>query len=262
MKKTTCVLAMLGAGMVTSARASLILVSPVQLSGTGLGSVNTVLTLNSTGSATTESGCTAPSGTGTTTSGCGFTDSTVQAQFGSPSLSDLGIASAADLRIVFNASEPGSANDINLNNLVLTLYHGSNTTMTFTASLPTGVHFATTASGVGNSGYVFALASPSLCAAITGGCPIGTDTGEAAAAQAFINSNGGITGVRVGLGSMAGASIGAVTGAATGGLETFFVESQSASGGPGGNAVPEPSTLFFLGGGLLAIALPKRSAKQ
>jgi hypothetical protein len=249
------------AGALTAAHASLVLVSPVQLSGTGLGSVNTVLTVASQGSATTESGCVAPSGANTITTGCGFPDANVQAQIGTPSLSALGIASAANLRIVFNASEPANATDINLNNLVLTLYNSSNTAMTFTASLPTGIHFATTASGTGNSGYVFALASPTLCAAITGGCPAGTDTGEAAAAQAFITANGG-TSVRVGLGTLAGASIGTTTGAATGGLETFFVESQAGIGGPGGNAVPEPSTFFILGGGMLALASMRRRAHR
>jgi hypothetical protein len=249
------------AGALSAAHASLVLVSPVQLSGTGLGSVNTVLTVASQGSATTESGCVAPNGANTTTLGCGFTDANVQAQFGTPSLSALGIGSAADLRIVFNAAEPGSGSDINLNSLVLTLYSPSNTATTFTASLPTGIHFPTTAAGTGNSGYVFALASPALCAALSGGCPTGTDTGEAAAAQAFITANGG-TSVRVGLGALAGATIGSTTGAATGGQETFFVESQAGIGGPGGSAVPEPSTLFILGGGLLALASMRRRAHR
>jgi len=203
----------------------------------------------------------APSGANTTTVGCGFPDANVQAQFGTPSLSALGISSAANLRIVFNAAEPGNLPDINLNNLVLTLYSSTNAGATFTASLPAGIHFPTTATGVGNSGYVFALASPSLCAAISGGCPGGSDTTEAAAAQTFLNNNGG-TAVRVGLGALAGATIGTTTGTATGSLETFFVESSTALGNDGGSPVPEPGTLFILGGGLLALASMQRRAHR
>lgn len=243
-------------------QASLILVSPIELTGTGLGSVNTVLTLTSPANATIETGCVAPSGSGATTSGCGFADSNVQAQFGAPSLAALGISGADDLRIVFNASEP-AGNDIRLNSLVLTLYAGAST---FSAGLSpaSGILFPSTNPGVGNSGFVFALASPALCAAVPSACPAGTDDTEAAAAQAFITSNGGTSSVRVGLGTSLGVAAGGA-GSATGGLETFFVESQGSIGGPGGGgggggggAIPEPSTYALLGGGLLGMAAARR----
>ena len=82
------------AGCASLASASIILVSPVEISGTGLGAVNTVLTLQSPANSTIETGCVAPSGGGTTTSGCGFTDSKVQAQFNTPTLAAAGVASA------------------------------------------------------------------------------------------------------------------------------------------------------------------------
>jgi hypothetical protein len=249
-KRLICCLLFTGA--VSSLSASLILLGSVDLSGTGLGAVNTVLTITSPGSSTIETGCVAPSGSGTTTLGCGFSNSQVQPQNGTPSLTAAGIAAASDLRIVFNASEPGSAPDIVLNNLVLTLYSGANR---FSASLSpaNGIFFPTTQPGAGNSGFVFAFSSPGLCAAI-GGCPAGTDMGEAAAAQAFIVNNGGAGNVRLGLGASAG-NAGGGAGSATGGPETFFVGSVNTTGGPrsAGDTVPEPFALLLIGSGLIGI---------
>jgi PEP-CTERM motif len=250
---------LLVAGAASSLSASLVLVSPVEMNGTGLGAVNTVLTVASPSNGTIETGCVAPSGAGTITSGCGFADSSVQAQVGTPTLAAVGIATAADLRIVFNASEPGNARDITLNSLVLTLYSGANT---FSAGLSpaAGIFFPTTEAGTGNSGFMFALASPVLCAAI-GGCPAGTDTGEAAAAQTFIAANGGAGSVRVGLGASVGAAAGG-TGSSTGGLETFFVGSANTIGVPFQSEVPEPAAIMFVGLGLIGIACAQRRRQR
>ena len=244
-------------GGICSVSASVVFVGPVDLGGTGLGAVTTVLTITSPGNSTIETGCVAPSGSGSTTSGCGFSNTQVQSQFGTPSLAAAGIGTASDLRIVFNASEPGNARDIMLNNLVLTLYSGANT---FSASLNPagGILFPNTQSGTGNSGYVFALSSPGLCAAMPGGCPSGNDMGEAAAAQTFIDNNGGATNVRIGLGASAGNASGGA-GSATGGLETFFVGSVATLGGPGsggnsGESVPEPVEMLLVGTGLIGLA--------
>jgi len=181
-KLLTLTFALTAGGALTNLSASLILVSPVELSGTGLGSVNTVLTLQSPGSSTIETGCVGVAGGVTSTTGCGFADSDIQAQFGTPTLAQAGITDAASLRVVFNAAEPGSAPDIRLNNLVLTLYGNNGANTNFALNPTAGILFPTTASGTGNSGYVFALTSTGLCNQIT--CPAG-DTNQAATAQTF-----------------------------------------------------------------------------
>jgi len=224
------------AGYASLASASIIPVSLVEMSGTGLGAANTVLTIQSPGSSTIETGCTAWNGTAAVTAGCGFANSNVQAQFGAPTLASTGATSAADLRIVFNASEPGSASDIQLNQLVLTFYNSSGT-LTDLHSLAAPIFFPSVQNGAGNSGFVFSL-----------------DAAEAAAAQTFINNNGGSGSVHIGLGASAGVAAGG-PGSATGGLETFFVEGSASIGGGG---VPEPDSSLLIGAGLLIVAFVVR----
>ncbi|MEO8028126.1 MAG: PEP-CTERM sorting domain-containing protein, partial [Bryobacteraceae bacterium] len=188
-------------------------------------------------------------GGATVTTNCGFENLVIQAQYGTPTLSALGIASAADLRIVFNASEPGNELNIQLNALALTFYNSTGA-VSETHTLAAGIYFPTVSNGTGNSGFVFRL-----------------DDIEATMAQAFIAANGGLGSVRIGLGASAGCGTngtlsaaclgpGGVGGQATGGLETFFVESASAvgMGGGTGDQVPEPSavSLLSIGLGLLA----------
>ena len=57
LKRTTLALAALATLGVGTARADLVLVGTVTVGGTGLGTVNTVLTLTSQGNNTTEQGC-------------------------------------------------------------------------------------------------------------------------------------------------------------------------------------------------------------
>src|SRR3954468_501578 len=97
----------------TAASASLVLVSPTDVNGAGLGAVNTVLTISSPGSTSTETGS-----VGLNTSGVQVTSGDVltgTSQTQTRTLGTVGINSAASLRVVFNASEPGNAdNSINL----------------------------------------------------------------------------------------------------------------------------------------------------
>ena len=216
-----------------AARADLILVSPdiVTLGGTGLGAVNTVLTFQASGSATTEAGCVSFNGTtdvtGSSVSGgvCSGSSDDVKtgaSQTQTRTLAEAGITSGSNFTVFFNAAEP-SGNSITLNTLVASFY-GADGTLLHSASFSGPHTFDPTATGTGNTGYLFAL-----------------NSSEAATLQTFIN-NMGTQNIRVGIAASAAD--------AAGGNETFFVFN---SEGPS-SAVPEPSTVALMATGLFGIA--------
>jgi hypothetical protein len=214
----------------SSCFASLVNLGPAVEGGAGLGNRITVLTLQSPANSEVETGCVGPN---ESTVGCGFPDSDVKTgagQIGSYTIGDLGLTSLSDLRIMFNAAQPGNAEDIMLDALVLTLYNTSlNTSQSF--SLAGSEILQSTFLGIGNEGYMFGL-----------------DADQAAQANLFANGNASVV---LGLGA-------SLTGA-IGGPDTFSFATVT---GPGGDdTVPEPSTYMMLAGGMLALIGGKKFRK-
>jgi PEP-CTERM motif len=214
-----------------SASANLIFDSSLGgVSGSGLGTVATILTFTSPGSTSTESGSVGfngtidvPSNTGVVAGGPSISVGNVQSgQTQTQTLGAVGITNAAQLAIVFNASEP-SGNSINLTGLRVDIFNTAGVSV-FNASLASSQLFAATFTGTGNEGFVFKLDTPqgntlnSVLAALT-------------PAQ--------VAALRVGLSASASE--------ATGGLETFNLSKITAVVG-----VPEPTTLMLLGTALMA----------
>ena len=215
-----------------SSHAELILLSPENFGGTGLGAVNTILTIQSPGSTSTENGQVAWNGSADVITGA--TALTGASQTQTRTFGELGITSAQALRVVFNASEPGG-DAITLTDLTLTIYNPNGTTF-FNAPLdPDQIAFANTFTGTGNSGFVFGL-----------------DATETTALQSLLNplSAGAFSALRAGL--FAGATN------ATGGNETFFV----ANSGVPTTAVPEPESYALMLAGLGMLGFIARRRKR
>ena len=218
-------------GFASSANASLTMLAAEDFPGTGLGTVNTILTIQSPANTSTENGLVTWNGTADVISGA--TALTGASQTLTRSLTDLGITSAANLRVVFNAAEPGG-DAITLNSLTLTIYNANGTTF-FTAPLDHPYDFANTQTGTGNSGFVFGLTSQ-----------------EAGQLQTLLNPLGGnFSSLRAGLGAAASN--------ATGGNETFFIANSTALPP---TAIPEPETYAMILAGLGMLGFIARRRKR
>lgn len=213
------------------AQASLVLVSAQDFTGTGLGAVNTILTLQSPGSSTTESGSVGrATGNPNDVRTGNFQSGASQTQ--TRTISSLGVTSAADLRVVFNALEPGISTgngSILLSDLQLNIF-SSTGALLFNSGAFTPINFADTFTGAGNSGFLFQL-----------------DATQAAQAQAAAFG--------VGFGSnLIGLAATALN--ATGGFETFFVASGGAVSTP--QKIPEPGSLALACLALFGLATLRR----
>ncbi len=234
-----------------AARAELVFGGIVTVGGTGLGTVNTVLTITSQGNNTSEQGCIIPTSNGSSSSmgnlvvnncvsGSNADLQTGASQTLTRNLGTIGVTSAQNFGIVLNAAEP-AGNSISLNNLVA--YFMNSTGGTFTAvlnqaSCPTGnCNFLSTQTGTGNSGFLFQLNST-----------------EAASFASFITASGGINNVWVGLGALAGTTTGFE---ATGGNETFFVINSGLA-----TVTPEPSTTALMASGLVGLVTFARRRRR
>jgi hypothetical protein len=207
-----------------SARAQLQLVGLVPGTGGGLGAQTTVLTVQSPGNTSTESGCSVlgVGNNATPIGGCSYAQVGVnEAQSQAALLSSFSTPlTGANVRVVFNGAEPLSENPASNTLTGLTLYLvGANGQSTFSTSLSPVPQNFVALPGTGNFGYFFRLA----------------DAQQAAFNAALATST------RIGVGA-------SVTNA-QGGLETFAITFDQGTT----NVIPEPSTYALLGAGLAGV---------
>jgi hypothetical protein len=164
--------ALVAAGVLgTSAKAELIFQGHFDIGGAGLGNVDTIMTFTSKANGTEESGRISwngladvltpdPTGMGGPLTGGAFT-ATGSTDFNginhTITLSSTGWVHGDNLGIIFNPVEPGSAQNIVLNQLRMTIYDATTGAVEFTAPWTGGPLTLLGDPGVGNAGYLFSL---------------------------------------------------------------------------------------------------------
>ena len=222
-------------------RADVVFVGPVDMSGTGFGAVNTIMTMQALGDemGSIESGCVGVSDKGRLSTTMQWLDAHHQSdtdlcQGGNvggfekppskfPHNQTFSVSDASKIAVIFNSDQPAGGT-VKLSNLVFVLFdaHGN----VIFSSGSTSQTFSSTKSepGIGNSGWEFTL-TPS----------------EAAQAQAAIIANGG----------SAYLGLSATVTDSYGGPETFFLAEAP-------SAIAEPATLLLVGSGMFLVALVRR----
>lgn len=248
--------AMLALAGSQTASASLIIQTYQQFSGTGIGTVPTILTFQNVN---TETGCVGQGGAigsalinGVCSTGGDTKTGNSQTQLQpltAAGITSLGAAGAASFGLIFNAVEP-SGDSISVTSLVAAFYSSTGAFLYQTAGLfcqntaggpivasgAGGCVLPTTGTGTGNSGYLVVLDAAQQAAAV--------------AAGAF-----GPNGTLVGVSSAAG-----TTGnPSAGGSETIFLA--NAGGARPIGQVPEPATYLLVGSALFLVGLTRKVRK-
>jgi hypothetical protein len=214
--------------MALPAAANVVLLGPTQIQPAGIGTVSSLLSLQSQGNSSDESGSVSWNGTTSVVTPGPNTITTGGANNTTRTFSEIGLTSAADLRVFLNINEPPPSADVLLRSLVFNVYNASGTVV-FTGSLAGSVNLTQVQSGIGMAGYAFGL-----------------DAGEAAALQGVFSPT-----LRIGISSSIGN--------AQGGFENFFVGRAAQVTPPvPGTEVPEPGTLALLSFAIGGLAFVRR----
>jgi hypothetical protein len=225
--------ALLVLGAASVVRADVVYVGGVDMSGTGFGAVNTIMTMQATGTAmgSPESGCVGVSDSGRLSTTVAWLNKHNQSDADLCQGGNLGgmevppskfphnqtflVDDASKIAVVFNSDQPAGGT-VSLKNLVFVLFN-ANGQIGFTSGATSQVFSSTTSEpGIGNSGWEFTL-----------------DASQRLAAQAAINAGFDYFGLS------------ATVVDSKGGPETFFMVDSGAS-----SVTPEPATLLLLGTGI------------
>lgn len=229
------------------ASASLVYDASILTSGQGFGNAPRDLTLQATGQDATESGGVGVSSSGAITFGSVIPDSSVflgngitnqsgtdempnpladNQKYGIPTSGSLGITSASQIGVLFNADEP-SGNSVNVLDLTLKFYTSGGT---FLGAIDGQQNFASSNAGNGVAGFTFVV-----------------DQAEQSQVNTWLGQGGAGTTFAL------EASIGDFAG----GAESFLVYNRGTNVAP----IPEPETYALMLAGLGAIGFVARRRK-
>ncbi len=220
-----------------SAQADLIFAPAVQVQGSGLGAVNTLVTAgdgSTPGNPTIESGCVSSTGGASSNFSClnGLLGGDNQAINTTRLLSTVSSTDASDLALVVNIAETGRDVTVTLTDLYLSLYSLGGTLLgNFQYTGPDIDLTQGTGTGIGGSGFVFVL-DAAQGALADAACPV--------LSQCYAGG-----GFQFGLGST------------NNGPETLYITSVAGGGQPP-QQIPEPGILGLLGVGLLGAYAARR----